>query len=107
VPRDSEGYNPNDLFGEKYAAAQLCVRNWRAGDRFWPAHARSPKKVKELLQERHITGTERKLWPVVASGDELLWLRGFSARRPDHRHDQNLNGSRALLIREIPLQTGK
>lgn len=107
VPRGGEGYNPNDLVSEEYATVGLRVRNWRAGDRFWPAHARSPKKVKELLQERHITGTERKLWPVVSSGDELLWLRGFSACRGDYRNDQYPAGARALLIREIPLQTGK
>lgn len=109
VPRGGEGYNPNDLHSndlvsEQYARAELRVRNWRAGDSFWPAHAKSPKKVKELLQERHITGAERKLWPVVASGDELLWLRGFSARGPEHKHGENANGARALLIREIPLK---
>jgi tRNA(Ile)-lysidine synthase len=104
VPRDGEGYNPHDLnpkdlVSEQYPTTELRVRNWRAGDSFWPAHTKSPKKVKELLQERHITGTQRKLWPVVASGDELLWLRGFSTRK-----DENANGARALLIREIPLK---
>lgn len=107
VPRDGGGYNPNDLVSERCAAIGLRVRNWRAGDSFWPAHAKSPKKVKELLQERRVTGTERKLWPVVSSGDDLVWLRGFSACRCDYRNDQYLPGACAVLIREIPLQTGK
>ncbi len=102
VPRSSEGYNPQDLFSEQYAARELRVRNWRAGDRFWPAHASSPKKVKELLQERHITGKERKLWPVVVSGEELLWLRGFP---PRNTYKDNANDARALLIREVSLKT--
>ena len=53
------------------------MRNWRPGDRFWPAHTKSPKKVKELLQERHVAQPERRLWPVIVSGDEIVWMRGF------------------------------
>jgi tRNA(Ile)-lysidine synthase len=56
----------------------LVVRNWRSGDRFWPAHTKAPKKIKELLQERHVAQPERRLWPVVLSGDEIVWVRGFS-----------------------------
>ena len=59
----------------------LVVRNWFAGERFWPAHTKEPKKIKELLQDRHITGDEKKLWPVVASGDEIVWVRGLGVRR--------------------------
>ena len=58
---------------------ELTVRNWRAGDRYWPAHSKAPKKIKELLQERKLTGPERKLWPVVVSGQEIVWVRGFPA----------------------------
>ena len=49
------GYNPDQLFDLTSLAGALCIRNWRAGDRFWPAHSKGPKKVKELLQERHVT----------------------------------------------------
>jgi tRNA(Ile)-lysidine synthase len=57
---------------------EVCVRNWQPGDRFWPAHTKSGKKVKELLADRHIAGAERKLWPViVAQGLGVVWLRGF------------------------------
>jgi len=59
----------------------LRVRNWHPGDRFWPAHTKSPKKVKELLQERHVPQAERGLWPVIvkedAGGEEIVWVRGF------------------------------
>src|SRR5579864_4106299 len=55
----------------------LKLRNWRAGDRFWPAHTNSSKKIKELLQERQVPQAERKLWPVAVSGDEIVWVRGF------------------------------
>ena len=56
----------------------LTIRNWHAGDRFWPAHTKAPKKIKELLQERKIGGRERRLWPVIASGSDIVWLRGFA-----------------------------
>jgi tRNA(Ile)-lysidine synthase len=58
---------------------ELVVRNWRAGDRFWPAHTKAEKKVKELLSDRRIAGAERRLWPVaVAEGRGLVWSRGFA-----------------------------
>jgi tRNA(Ile)-lysidine synthase len=57
---------------------ELCLRNWRAGDRFWPAHSKSEKKVKELLSDLHISGQERKVWPVItAEGLGVVWVRGF------------------------------
>ena len=58
---------------------KVVIRNWRAGDRFWPANTSKEKKVKELLSDRHATGREKKLWPVAEWQDELVWLRGFAA----------------------------
>jgi tRNA(Ile)-lysidine synthase len=77
-------------------AGTLTVRNWRAGDRFWPAHSKGPKKVKELLQERKITGPERHLWPVVAGETGIVWLRGFPPPAPG-------NDFPAVVIRERPM----
>ncbi len=72
------GYNPDHLLDAESLPGHLRVRNWRPGDRFWPAHTKSPKKIKELLQERHVAQPERKSWPVGVSGDEIVWLRGFA-----------------------------
>jgi tRNA(Ile)-lysidine synthase len=76
--RASEGYNPENFLDPAALAGELLVRNWRAGDRFWPAHTKAPKKIKELLQERRLSGPERKLWPVVVNGGEVVWVRGFA-----------------------------
>jgi tRNA(Ile)-lysidine synthase len=73
----ASGYNPEKSLDRSALAAELVVRNWRPGDRLWPAHSKGPKKMKELLQERHITAAERRSWPVVASADKLVWARGF------------------------------
>lgn len=78
-PAERERYNPDDFLDASRLASSLRVRNWRAGDRYWPAHTKAPKKIKELLQERHVSGAERRLWPVVVSGDDVVWVRGFRA----------------------------
>jgi tRNA(Ile)-lysidine synthase len=92
--------DPSHLLSRSAVAGGLCVRNWRAGDRFWPAHTREPKKIKELLADKHVTGRERKLWPVVASGGEVVWVRGF--RTPQQL--QPRAGEEAIAIREAALE---
>jgi tRNA(Ile)-lysidine synthase len=78
VPGGSDpGYNPEHTFDPSLVQRKLTVRNWRAGDRFWPAHSKAPKKIKELLQDRKLATKERKLWPVVVSAGEIVWVRGF------------------------------
>lgn len=78
IPADvGEGYNSQHLLDANALPGPLRVRNWRAGDRYWPAHSKSPKKIKELLQERQVPHSERRLWPVVVSGNEVVWVRGF------------------------------
>ena len=72
-------YNSDQLLDAESLPGPLKVRNWRPGDRFWPAHTKSPKKIKELLQERHVPQSKRRFWPVVVSGEEIVWVRGFPA----------------------------
>jgi tRNA(Ile)-lysidine synthase len=91
----AQGCNREQLIDASFAQRGLLLRNWRAGDRFWPSHTREPKKIKELLQDRHITGSEKKRWPVVASGEEVVWLRGFGVRR-----DLQAKGDTGILIQE-------
>jgi tRNA(Ile)-lysidine synthase len=93
-----EDYNPEHLMDGGLLAAELKVRNWHAGDRFWPSHTKVAKKIKELLQERHVTGPERKQWPVVVSGAEVVWVRGFTA--PARLRPRTDKG---VLIREVRL----
>jgi len=95
VPEKSRG----QLFDIQRAPKRVLVRNWRAGDRFWPAHTRAPKKVKELLNDRHSAGSEKKLWPVaVAEAGEILWLRDFAAPAD---YQAPPGSARAIWIRQI------
>ncbi|MFZ0479659.1 MAG: tRNA lysidine(34) synthetase TilS [Terriglobales bacterium] len=76
--------------------AKVVIRNWRAGDRYWPANTSKEKKVKELLSDRHATGTEKKLWPVGEWQGELVWMRGFAVPKA-----WQVRSGRAIWIREI------
>jgi tRNA(Ile)-lysidine synthase len=94
VPEDERG----QLLDLGRVPKEVLIRNWRAGDRFWPAHTAAAKKVKELLSDRHATGAAKKLWPVaVAEGCGLIWMRGFAVpaafRAPE-------GASRAIWVRE-------
>jgi tRNA(Ile)-lysidine synthase len=100
IPAGAEAaYNPDHLLNAESLPGPLRVRNWRPGDRFWPAHTKSPKKIKELLQERHVAQPERKCWPVVISGDEIVWVRGF----PLPANFRAKPGQAAILILDEPL----
>jgi tRNA(Ile)-lysidine synthase len=86
------------LLDPRHMTSEVLIRNWRPGDRYWPAHTATEKKVKELLSSRHATGAEKKLWPVaVAEGCGLVWMRGFAVpaafRAPD--------AGQVIWIREI------
>ena len=96
------GYNPDHLLDAASLPGPLRVRNWRPGDRFWPAHTKSPKKIKELLQERHVAQAERRFWPVVVSGDEIVWMRGF----PSPARLRARPGRAAILIVDQPVSGG-
>ncbi len=99
VAEEMADYNPDHLLDPSLLPKELCVRNWRPGDRFRPAHTKSAKKIKELLQEHHVTGTDRKTWPVVVSGEEILWLRGFAVPESYRMKSPGM----AVVIREGPL----
>jgi tRNA(Ile)-lysidine synthase len=100
VPAEAAaGYNPDRLLNADSVRGSLRLRNWRPGDRFRPAHTKSPKKIKELLQELHVAQPERKLWPVVVSGDEIVWVKEFSVSA----EFRALPGREAILISERPL----
>jgi tRNA(Ile)-lysidine synthase len=75
VPEDERG----QLLNPERMPKEIKIRNWRPGDRYWPAYTSAEKKVKELLSARHATGTQKKLWPVaIAEGCGLIWLRNFA-----------------------------
>ena len=91
------GYNQRELLDPRALARELTVRNWRPGDRYWPAHRKAPKKVKELLQQT--TVSQRATWPVVTSGGQIVWMRGFPPAAGFLLKESS--GSKGVLIEEL------
>jgi tRNA(Ile)-lysidine synthase len=96
------GYNASTLLNPNLLGPELTVRNWRAGDRFFPAHTRSPKKVKELLQPgrlgREFSPVERRQWPVIESSGQIVWMRGFPVA-----NNFACSSGDAILIEELKM----
>jgi len=93
------GYNPEHLYAPHLLPSELTVRTWRFGDRFWPAHTKAPKKLKELFQGK-VAAELRASWPVMVNerdSEEIIWVQGFAA--PAHLR-QGLGEREAILLRE-------
>jgi tRNA(Ile)-lysidine synthase len=67
-----EGLDPQKLPGK------LTLRSWRPGDCFRPSGSRKVRKLKDLFGRQKIPAGQRKWWPVLESGSEIVWVRGFA-----------------------------
>lgn len=56
---------------------RLEVRNWRPGDSYLRAESGKLDKLKELFQIHRIPLWQRRSWPIVVLGDQMLWSRQF------------------------------
>lgn len=61
---------------DRVAGATLRYR--QPSDRFRPIHAGGSKLLSEYLSDQQVDLPFRDHWPVLAKGDELLWLPGIS-----------------------------
>ncbi len=92
------GYNKNQLvcLDAQKLDEHLLLRNWRAGDSYCPQGSRGVRKLKELFRDRKIPEAQRKLWPVLVCGEQIVWVRGF----PPGRVAGASGESRQLLVVE-------
>lgn len=68
------------LDGEALARhGSLFARNWQPGDQILRPGHQSAEKLKSLFQEHRVVLWQRRHWPVVISGGEVVWVRGFGA----------------------------
>jgi tRNA(Ile)-lysidine synthase len=58
------------------ASRTATLRNWKPGDRVWLRHSSGPRKVKEVLERLHVTGSSRALWPVLEVDGRIIWMQG-------------------------------
>ena len=54
----------------------VTLRNWKPGDRVTLRYSNGPRKVKEVLERMRVTGTSRKLWPVLELDGRIVWMQG-------------------------------
>ncbi len=62
--------------GHDHLPQTATLRNWRPGDRVRLRYSSGLRKVKEVLERKHVTGTERAVWPVLEAGGHIAWMRG-------------------------------
>jgi tRNA(Ile)-lysidine synthase len=55
----------------------LELRGWRPGDRYRPQGQDRDQKIKEMFQVERVPSWLRSSWPIVSSGDTILWARAF------------------------------
>jgi tRNA(Ile)-lysidine synthase len=79
------------------SGAPLELRNWRAGDRYWPAGKTEEWKLKDLFQDARIPSWERCDWPALWLGGGIVWTRGFG---PAAEFAAGPNSRRVLKITE-------
>jgi tRNA(Ile)-lysidine synthase len=73
----------------------LVLRNWRAGDRFWMSGSRKIRNLKDIFFERKIPLRRRKLWPVLACGEKIVWVRDLA---PAHGVAASDDSERILVM---------
>jgi tRNA(Ile)-lysidine synthetase-like protein len=76
APQVIERYNGGGGIDADTVPVGAELRAWRPGDRLELSPGRTVK-LKELFQQARIPVWERKSWPVLASGSEVVWTRRF------------------------------
>lgn len=64
-----------ELVGSNTPPQTAVLRNWRPGDRVRLRYSSGLRKVKEVLERKHVTGTDRALWPVLEIDGRVVWMR--------------------------------
>ena len=73
----AEGENGPEWIARLPAGLRLAVRAWRPGDRMRGEGASAPRRVKRFFGDAGIVGPERRGWPVVLAGSEIVWIPGI------------------------------
>jgi tRNA(Ile)-lysidine synthase len=85
-------------------AGSLALRNWRPGDRYRQPGKSGAEKIKSLFQEYRVPLWERRFWPVIASGETIVWTRRFG---PAAEFAAGPDCGQLLLIREHGESNGR
>jgi tRNA(Ile)-lysidine synthase len=92
----SETYGRTAAFDNRVVNAPLLLRPLQPGDRIRLLGMEGRTKVSDLLVNHHIPRPARTRWPLVVSGDQVLWVVGIRMS-----HDVRLTDTtqRAIVLR--------
>ena len=79
--RDADGAAASAWVAQLPTNVPLTVRRWQPGDRMRLGGTETMRKVKRFLSDARVSGAQRRRWPVVLAGDEIVWIPGV--RRSD------------------------
>ena len=82
-------------------SAPLSVRPRMPGDRIHPLGLDGTTKVSDIMINNHIPDLARARWPIVVSGDEVVWVAGI---RMSHLFRLTEKTSRVIVVRLSPPQ---
>lgn len=86
--------NPCATLVEEALFPSLELRGWRPGDHYRPKGHSRDRKIQEMFQKARVPCWRRASWPIVASGDKILWARQFGVAE---------EAANRLAIREVAL----
>jgi tRNA(Ile)-lysidine synthase len=95
----SEGNGRDTWVATLPVASRLTVRSWAAGDRLAPAAGQQRRRVKRYLTEAGVRGLDRRAWPVVVAGDDVVWIPGV--RRSDAATERSGRPVRSYVCERI------
>lgn len=79
------------LLDAEKVSLPLILRCWRDGDYFYPSPGGKKRKIKRYLTDRKVASRKKKDWPVLLSGEYIVWVPGLTADKrfaagPKTRH---------------------
>lgn len=95
-PSTARETNQCDVLDADLLKHPLALRNWRPGDVYRLPGNDHAQKFKRYFTSRRISLRERPGWPVLSSGPEIAWTRGFVAAN----FRANKASKRGLLVLE-------
>jgi len=91
------------VIDESSLSAPLSVRSRVPGDRIQPLGLEGTTKVSDIMINNHIPDLARARWPIVVSGDEVVWVAGI---RMSHLFRLTEGTGRVIVIQLSPPQEG-
>ena len=75
------------LSASRLAGRPLAVRSRQPGDRIEPYGLSGTKKLQDVFMDGKVPSARRDAYPIIVSGDEILWVPGYRIASDDAVRD--------------------